>query len=124
MVRGRGSESGGDPEHGKWLLRSSAESGVWRSSDSTAAQSTYAAEQGEGGGARVRGGAGGDGMQGGSRGATYRAAGNLGVRALGNRRDNPGELSAGGRCGRKEAALTRGAGLSAVEARAARGDTG
>ena len=46
VVRGRGSESGGDPEHGKWLLRSSAESGVWRSSDSTAAQSTYAAEQG------------------------------------------------------------------------------
>ena len=65
VVRGRGSESGGDLEHGKWLLRSSAESGVWRSSDSTAAQSTYAAEQGEGGGARVRGGAGGDGMQGG-----------------------------------------------------------
>ena len=61
----RGSESGGDPEHGKWLLRSSAESGAWRSSDSTAAQSTYAVEQGEGGGARVRGGAGGDGMQGG-----------------------------------------------------------
>ena len=48
----------------------------------------------------------------GSAGATYRAAGNLGVRAQGNRRDNPGELNAGGRCGRKEAALTRGAGLS------------
>ena len=123
VVRGRGSESGGDPGHGKRLLRSSAESGAWRSSDSTAAQSTYAAEQGEGGGARVRGGAGGDGMQGGSRGAIYRAAGNLGVRAQGNRRDNPGELNAGGRCGRKEAALTRGAGLSAVEAHAAQGDT-
>ena len=112
VVRGRGSESGGDPEHGKWLLGSSAESGAWRSSDSTAAQSTYAAEQGEGGGARVRGGAGGDGMQGGSRGATYRAAGNLGVRAQGNRREIPGELNAGGRCGRKGAELTRGPGAS------------
>jgi len=77
-----------------------------------------AAEQ-SGGGARVR-------VRGcwGSRGATYRAAGNLGVRAQGNHRENPGELNAGGRCGRKEAALTRGAGLSAAEARAARGYTG
>ena len=55
-------------------------------------------------------------MQGGSRGAIYRAAGNLGVRAQGNRRDIPGELNAGGRCGRKGAALTRGPGLSAKEA--------
>ena len=51
-------------------------------------------------------------MQGGSRGATYRAAGNLGVRAQGNRREIPGELSAGGRCGRKGAELTRGPGAS------------
>ena len=51
-------------------------------------------------------------MQGGSRGATYRAAGNLGVRAQGNRREIPGELNAGGRCGRKGAELTRGPGAS------------
>ena len=51
-------------------------------------------------------------MQGGSRGATYRAAGNLGVRAQGNRREIPGKLSAGGRCGRKGAELTRGPGAS------------
>jgi len=47
-------------------------------------------------------------------GATYRAAGNLGVRAQGNRRDIPSELNAGGRCGRKEAALTRGTAVSAT----------
>ena len=35
------------------------------------------------------------------------------MRAQGNRRDIPGELNAGGRCGRKGAALTRGPGLSA-----------
>jgi len=34
------------------------------------------------------------------------------VRAQGNRRDIPGELNAGGRCGRKGAALTRGPGRS------------
>jgi len=51
-------------------------------------------------------------VQGGSRGATYRAAGNLGVRAQGNRREIPGELNAGGRCGRKGAELTRGPGAS------------
>ena len=51
-------------------------------------------------------------MQGGSRGATYRAAGNLGVRAQGNRCEIPGELSAGGRCGRKGVELTRGPGAS------------
>ena len=51
-------------------------------------------------------------MQGGSRGATYRAAGNLGVRAQGNRREIPGELNAGGRYGRKGAELTRGAQLA------------
>ena len=49
VVHGRGSESGGDPGHGKRLLHSSAESGAWRSSDSTAAQSPYAVEQGESG---------------------------------------------------------------------------
>ena len=38
--------------------------------------------------------------------------GNLGVRAQGNRREIPGELSAGGRCGRKGAELTRGPGAS------------
>ena len=36
------------------------------------------------------------------------------MRAQGNRRDNPGELNAGGRCGRKEAALTRGTAVSAT----------
>ena len=38
--------------------------------------------------------------------------GNLGVRAQGNRREIPGELSAGGRCGRKGAEQTRGPGAS------------
>ena len=49
---------------------------------------------------------------GGSRGAIYKAAGHLGVRAQGNRREISGELDAGGRCGRKGAALTRGPGRS------------
>ena len=57
---------------------------------------------------------------GGSRGAIYKAAGHLGVRAQGNRREISGELDAGGRCGRKGVALTRGPGRSAKAAGAGR----